>query len=771
MPASPIIQRLAPVKNLGVFKDWRVADAQQLLQCNLIYGFNGSGKTTLSRILGCLEIGKLRPELPEGGTFEVQMSNGTVIKSTGALDALQGRILVFNVDFIEESFGWKEGTARPVFYLGREQSALAAKLAETTAAVKVLVDQQISAQALKNANDKAFVQYKRDSARLIVEQLSLGRRYDASNLVADYASGSYGEVQLVGEEERTRLRATYAQEVPLARCSRVRVPTSNLADLVRRTREFASTTLGAMALEDLRDHEVMRGWIADGFKYHEQQRLKNCLFCGNDLSRKRLDLLRNSIDSRFARLKDEILTTENGTRSLQTEYSLLSGSVPSPNDVAQSVRADFLREEKVLSAAFNLAQQIAVAALSVLSQKTASPHLPVDVAHFSTIDDSVQLDIKLNESIESVNSILDKHNAEFDYFDKAKSLAGKRLKEHYLAEGQRRYLELERDAKLAQDQVNEVELRIIDLKREEEKLRREVRKHGPAAELINKLIHNYLGRKDIELVTRDDGYQLHRNGKLVRGSLSEGEKTAIALCYFLSTLEAEGRRRKDLIVVIDDPVSSLDTKALNYAFSIVRSSVGEAGQLFLLTHNLNFMNEAKKWLKPKTEKEAIKRGKKGTGTATLLFLDANQPGDSDTRSATLKELPKFIREYESEYHYLFHLVLRFFESPEENVGYYFIIPNALRKLMDIFLAFKFPGSEGLASKVEKIAKLNHGLDAGRIQALERLAQVESHADNLDDLVTFSSMTVEETREASATLLDLMAALDGEHFTLMKGICK
>lgn len=30
---------------------------------------------------------------------------------------------------------------------------------------------------------------------------------------------------------------------------------------------------------------------------------------------------------------------------------------------------------------------------------------------------------------------------------------------------------------------------------------------------------------------------------------------AIALCYFLSTLEAEGRQPKNLIVVVDDPIS------------------------------------------------------------------------------------------------------------------------------------------------------------------------------------------------------------------------
>jgi hypothetical protein len=51
----------------------------------------------------------------------------------------------------------------------------------------------------------------------------------------------------------------------------------------------------------------------------------------------------------------------------------------------------------------------------------------------------------------------------------------------------------------------------------------------------------------------------------------------------------------------------------------------------------------------------------------------------------------------------------------------------------------------------------------RICALDRLAQIESHADSLDDLISFSSMTVEETRDATNTLLELMEQADESHY--------
>jgi AAA domain-containing protein len=138
------------------------------------------------------------------------------------------------------------------------------------------------------------------------------------------------------------------------------------------------------------------------------------------------------------------------------------------------------------------------------------------------------------------------------------------------------------------------------------------------------------------------------------------------------------------------------------------------------------------------------------------------PG-ADTRTSSTKIMPALIREYESEYQYLFHLVLNFVQSADGQTDYFYLMPNALRKLLDIFLAFKRPGSEGLKSKVDNLAVSERGLDPARVCALDRLVQLESHADNLDALVTFSLMTIEETRDAARALLMLMETLDKPHY--------
>ena len=82
-----------------------------------------------------------------------------------------------------------------------------------------------------------------------------------------------------------------------------------------------------------------------------------------------------------------------------------------------------------------------------------------------------------------------------------------------------------------------------------------------------------------------------------------------------------------------------------------------------------------------------------------------------------------------------------------------------------------PGSSGLASKFESSVVTGCGIPREKIRALDRLAQLESHADSLDDLISMSSMTIEETRDATKALLVLIEAIDGGHYKQMCGLCK
>ena len=763
MAAQRFVTRVASLERLGVFLNYRaVADSPTFHRYNLIYGFNGSGKTTLSRVFASLEAGSVRPELPEGGTFEIELSDGTSIRSASTLDTLNGQLLVFNVDFIDENLRWKEGIANPVFYLGKAQAELAGKLDKVETKITEIQPKRHEATGEEARKQKAFADRKRDDARLISEQLGLGRKYEAPHLVSDYAKNSYSEELKLSETERQRLRAIITQEAPLAKRAQVSAAMFRIAALVRDVRATLDATLGEMALEDLRAHQEMLKWVKDGFDYHHEHDLASCLFCGNDLTDDRMSALRQAIDDRFDELSSSIVTAKGQAEEFRDQTASVQALMPSVNDIAKGLqpRAAVILEK--LQALFEEGTRVAGAVVALLEKKAAAPNIRVDTSGLITDADAAAWDAAVEGLLSDLDAVIAEHNRSHDEFSQEQETARKRLKEHFLADGQPLYRDLEADAKAAGEAVEKLKEILGALVEEAERLRQEMRQHGPAADMINRLIHGYLGHKELEIATLDTGYQIRRNSKPVTGSLSEGEKTAIALCYFLSTLEAEGRQPKNLIVVVDDPISSLDTKALNYAFNLIKGALSSVGQSFIMTHNLHFMNEVKKWLKRKAGGD--------DPTATLLFLDSVLDAGGDTRSSSLKVMPKLIREYESEYQYLFHLVLQFVSSPDGHAGYFYLMPNALRKVLEIFLAFKLPGSDGLSSKVGTVAGGDYDLDPARVHALDRLVQLESHADNLDDLVTFSSMTIEETKDAADALLSLIRAMDGEHFSRMRRIC-
>ena len=761
MPDAPIIRQISTLKGLGVFANYSAtAEVPDLQKRNLIYGFNSSGKTTLSRVLASLEAGSVRPELPGGGEFSIDLTDGSTLKSTGTLEGVTERVLVFNVDFVQDNLRWSEGTASPVFYLGRDQAELSKKLEQVQTNLAELQPKWTEAERTRSQSEKTFTEYKRDTARSIERQLKVSRGYNAATLAADYTGGIYEKDCLLDDTQQEELQAIIGQDAPLDKCATFDNQGFGLKEIVHRTEKLLRTTLGTVMLEELQKHPTMLKWVGDGLAYHVEHDLKTCLFCGNSFTKDREEALRVVLDQRYTELTDEIDSTIKDAKDIVQRFTSTKSSFPSPNDISTDLRQGYMTAGSHVTEAMNAATEVVETLLELLLEKSNAPNLEVASTSLPPVDEAQTLDDTIKTHLSGLNMFITGHNARHDQFDEAQSAARTKLKKHLLAEQQSRYTELQSELSSAVTEHEALDTRHKELTEEIGQTKQQLRQHGSAAERINRMLHSYLGHNELQIDSSESGYQITRNGEGVNGSLSEGEKTAIALCYFISTLDAEGRKLKDLIVVIDDPISSLDTRALHYAFSMIKGALQGAGQLVLLTHNLHFMNEAKKWLKQQ-ERE---------GKATLLFLDAMQSADASQRSSSIRVMPKLIRDYESEYQYLFHLALQFVENHDERAKYFYLMPNVLRKILEIFLAFRIPGPEGLANKIDNIVSTEDALDSARVHALDRLTQLESHADNLDDLVTFSSMTIEETVDAAEALMHLMSTVDQEHYRRLRRIC-
>lgn len=98
-------------------------------------------------------------------------------------------------------------------------------------------------------------------------------------------------------------------------------------------------------------------------------------------------------------------------------------------------------------------------------------------------------------------------------------------------------------------------------------------------------------------------YQLHRgDGTLAKDTLSEGEVTFITFLYFYHLCKGgrtESSINTDRVIVIDDPISSLDSNILFVVSSLVKDIIKNVKnddnhqfkQLIILTHNIYFHKE------------------------------------------------------------------------------------------------------------------------------------------------------------------------------------
>ncbi|GAA7583203.1 hypothetical protein MMM150_07340 [Helicobacter pylori] len=122
-----------------------------------------------------------------------------------------------------------------------------------------------------------------------------------------------------------------------------------------------------------------------------------------------------------------------------------------------------------------------------------------------------------------------------------------------------------------------------------------------------KIINSYLKALNLPKYSLNEDYRIVLNSVDLENSkakmiLSDGEKTTLAFAYFLARLKLFYKKEdlKNLVVVIDDPISSLDEQRIYNTTCLVakinQELVGEAlkenedkAQVFVLTHNHTFM--------------------------------------------------------------------------------------------------------------------------------------------------------------------------------------
>lgn len=620
---------------------------------NILFGWNGSGKTTLSNIIYAIEKGNILT----GCTFKLK-TDSTSLTETDNLDGLKSNTRVFNDTYIDETL--RGSSKMPyIFFAGKD----AVDYAEDEKNLTEKRD-ELSKVVLPIAQDEIA-----KSTALLVKGVTgiNGYRKELTG------SGTYSSYDKTDFEKRIKKIRTQLEEkvlnshTDLVRedIDALKTQLVNSDRLAKTDKQIAAaaqwiidnidalnTTLETSPVQEpsLRIGlltEMQTAWIKEGVSLHfGSDKHEKCLFCTANI---------NNTEELLKHFSDEVVKTiynlDVYLKGIET-HTLNLSQVESPTQ-AQTGRVNILR------AVFDKITPVLREKRNAVSDKK----------EIITIDAPAITALITVEAVDSTAT--------------AYSIESHHVAEQYTAYEQARLILEAAEASKAK-LVEEV--RVLD---EQVKiLKQKAKSTHESSTALNAIFKVAFPYRKIQITDNDDGtgYVLKRDGTHCPfSSLSEGEKNLIALSYFVYSInDAQNKLSDDGIVLIDDPVSSLDKQAIFQIFSIIVNEMkkNSGRQYFILTHNLDFLGHLKESYSTAIRAEKVK----------LFILSATDTG------STIESIHPLLRDHRSDYYYVFSVLYRFKDTCSLEDSY--LVVNLLRRWLETFLEFKFSTPGDLQSTLE-----------------------------------------------------------------------
>jgi wobble nucleotide-excising tRNase len=739
-----MLTKIKKIRNLGVFGDYAGnAELPDFGRYNVIYGENGAGKTTLSRLLSCLETGS-HPDHPSL-EFSIVSQSGQLSHQV----PYARKVRVFNSDYVEANIGRLDGPLRHILILGEENKALAEELKSDLAAKE-------SRELQINGLDAAIAKLNTDRGKLFsliaktIGEATSGstlRSYRKPDAEAAYRAMTANEPlsdDMLGKHRETVRQDQMDAIGPIGKDG----DTSWMIDEALRASVDATTrakglsirTAQSAVIERLAKNHAIAAWVDHGIELHEKHHSDHCEFCLQPLSPERMKALADHFSLEDQDLKDEI---EREMTQLDTLMGVCDRvSSPDPLAFYSELRPDYE------SAVADLGEALAVLKTDL---KAVRDELAKKLTLRST---SYEIDVACDAksvaaSLAAIRVVIDRHNEKSAQFDEEKDRARKALESHYLLEIKSSELEFAKKIKTSEERIAVLrgggaelgDIRSLDeLQASIEEKRAKVSSEHTGGKELTDHLKQFLGRTDLRFDSTPDGYRVLRRGKPAK-RLSEGERTAVAFLYFLVHLKDQEFDISEGVVVIDDPISSLDSSAIYQAFSFLKNQTKGAKQLFILTHNFEFLRLLINWIsniRPKSDKRSY----------TMVLCSETEEG----RSARLVKLDQLLIDHPTEYHYLFK-ILHTFKS-DGTIASCYHIPNMARKVLETFLEFHAPSDKNLLQKLDDTQ-----FDSYKKTAIYKFTNDLSHHTGKG----FDPALVSEAQKNTQYLLEMIAEVAPLHY--------
>ena len=785
------------IASFGSFQglDWKktVRDSGKTVQdfkrLNILYGRNYSGKTTLSRVFRSLETRKI-PLNYFSPSFTIHGDKGSINQAALATHTYDVR--VYNRDFVTDNLSFLVnqqigGDIKTFAIVGEKNKeideAIAAiemqlgKAEEKTGLRFDLEDKKAARDRTKNAHKTASDGHEGKLRSHANDNIKQNRQYGPAVYNIDsikrdiLATKKPGFTALSVEAQAAKL-ALLKQEA-LADISGSVSFTLALDSLRSTAQSLLSKEIKpTIAIQELLNDSVLQLWVKQGIGHHLNKR-DTCAFCRQSLPHN----IWQTLDEHFSKESGELETAlDNSITSVKDEIAAITGFV--------GLRSEqFYTEERAVFDGSNKALGEALAIykkdLEVLKKSLESRKANL----FQTVlmNDALYNFNEIQRHVDAINALILTNNDKTKTLDKDKEAArdALRLTDVYVFSQAishdtelARIADLKAEADRANTAFNDTSTQITRLEGDITALRAKEKDERKGADRINTLLTHFFGHDGIKLEAKDNTdktavrFEITRDGKSAY-NLSEGECSLIAFCYFIAKLEEPESKGKDLIIYIDDPISSLDGNHIFFVFSLIESLIARPQknndgtnryrykQLFISTHNLDFLKYLKKLSLP---------SEKNHGGNQHFLIERNGT------SSAISLMPAYLKEYITEFNYLFHQIYKCRDAEYAKVSHepFYSFGNNLRKFLEAFLFYKFPHHDDKNDSLERMKKF-FGDDDTAIALANRLNNELSHLESIFDR-SMKPVEVPEIPKLANYVLDKIYEKDPSQYnSLLKSI--
>lgn len=648
-----------------------------LNKINFIYGNNGSGKTTISRIV------RDESKYP---SCKVEWKDNTKLET-----------LVYNSDFVEENFQPSQ-EIKGIFTLGKEEADTQKKIdlekGEIEKNNKELAD--ITSNIEKNENiKKDFISETKESFWKIKQSLDKspimnaltgvrGKKDDFFNRVLKEYSENKAKLKSKEELEEFSQKCYLDPRIPITRFNNISF------DVISELEKETILDKVIIGKEDLEVSALIKelnnsDWVKSGMSYISSQKVK-CPFCQQDLPRDLENKLNLYFDKTY---ENDKRTVELLKKNYETETAQFIRSLKDIVDSqvkeldTESLRGYLIELQKVINSnnrilekkVDNLSQKYKLTSISEFDEKinTLINTANVKIQEHNDFIKNLNNEKKNLEPLvwkyicNELNSNITNYNTKIESLDKDKVA-----------------LEVEKEKKTVELAKHKEELKQLEKK---------LTSVQPTLDSINKLLSdfNFTGFR-LAKGNSEFTYKIERlDGTPVEKTLSEGEKSFVTFLYFYNLLNGSQSSSgvvNNRIVVIDDPVSSLDNDILFIVSTLIRMMFNglfddslSIKQLIILTHNLYFFKEVTfdcGWNKTEKNKLRFWTINKLSNLSHINFYEKSNP-------------------IKTSYELLWNIIR---ETEDDNTKYDCIyLQNTMRRILEYY--FKMLGNNPIRTQIDE----------------------------------------------------------------------